>query len=250
MAKAAGLTCETCGMVRAPTLAECPRCRANAAPEAPTELGEVALLDDGSTPSMTNLPSRAALATVPLVGMLTLFLLSNGRPAGRVYSYTELGWVSTALALALAIGIGVAGTLVLTRLASRLVIAGERANAFAIGAAMFLGVAPLVAVLGHRGLDHANLRDLEATPVELAECRWTEARQRHSRRTGEMLSITVHAECTLPDGEAIDVDVPLGSAIVSEGERLVVPTWPGRWYGRLVAIPDPSLPPIAGAVAF
>lgn len=252
MARSAGSTCETCGMVRAPTLSECPRCRAEAAAkrDASADLGETALLDSGAVPSFTNLPSRVVLATIPLLGIVTSFLLMSGRGAGRSYSYTELGWVSSSVAALVALGVAVAGTYGLARLAPRFSLAGERASPFAIGAAMFLGVAPILAMLTYRALDGANLHGLESRPPELAECRWTEARQTLSRRTGEVVRVTVHADCTLPDGEAIDIDVPLGAAIVSEGERLVVPTWPGRWYGRLVAIPDPSLPPIAGAVAF
>jgi hypothetical protein len=220
-------------MVRAPTLAECPRCRG--AP--PRELAEPALLDAGATPSLTGLASRLFLASVPLAWIALFFWVATPSREPRTLSYAELGWVSTALALTVGAIVAVLGTLALSRLAARVSIGGETAHPLAIAACMIFAVAPFAAVPTYQGIESLNQSGLASQPAEEAECRWTEARQQISQRSGAVLHVTVHAICTLPSGRGLELDIPLESARVVEGERLVVPTWRGRGYGRLVAIP-------------
>ncbi len=230
-------------MVRAPTLLECPRCRAANTPAPSTDLGETAVLaDEGSASSPGNLPSRAVLATIPLLWLaFWMVTLMSGR-FGRLLSYTSGGWVSTALALAVSLGVCIPASVWLTRHAGRLSIQGQRASGLAIGLAMLLGVAPLIGRVVYRGLEAANTSGLEAQAPESAECRWTVARQQLSR-TGTVLRVTVAATCTLPSGSSLEIDIPLESATVVQGERLVVPTWPGHLYGRLIAIDVEELAP-------
>jgi hypothetical protein len=234
MARAEGLTCPTCGMVRAPTLAECPKCRAGTSTPS-ADLGETPLLVDESLPSLSSLPSRLALAAVPLLGCVTLLLSMRGQP--RLLSYAQLGWVSSVLALLVAGLVAVLGTVVLSHLASRISWDGHSASPIALGAMMIFGVAPLVMVPTYRGIEAANVGGLESGPPENADCRWTEARQQISQRTGAVLHVTVHALCTLPSGAGLELDISLESASSVQEERLVVPTWRGRFWGRLVALP-------------
>lgn len=236
MARAEGVTCPSCGMVRAPTLAECPRCRASTAATS-TDLGERALLADEPVPSLTSLPSRLALAAVPLLACVTLIVTTRSpHEAGRALSYTQLGWVSSAIALLVAALVAIGGTVLLWRLASRVAWNGQSASPIALGAMMIFGVAPLAAIPVYGGIERANTSGVEANPPQTADCRWTEARQQISERTGAVLHVTVHATCTLPSGESLEVDIGLESASEVQGERLLVPTWPGRHYGRLIAL--------------
>lgn len=223
-------------MVRAPTLADCPRCRAST-PATSADLGEQPLLADEAVPSLSSLPSRLALAGVPLLGCVTLLVTTRSPDdAGRALSYAQLGWVSSAISLAVAAVVAAVGTVILSRLAARIVWDGQTASPIALGALMIFGVAPLVMVPVYRGIEHANTAGLEASPPENADCRWTEARQQISRQTGAVLHVTVHATCTLASGQGLEVDIALESASQVEGERLVVPTWPGHHYGRLIAL--------------
>ncbi len=188
------------------------------------------------------MPSRIVLATIPLFGMLFWALTLGSGRFGRLLSYTSGGSISTVIALVVSLGVCVPASVWLTRQAGRFRIQGERASGLAIGCAMVLGVAPLIGRSVYRAIEMANTGGLEAQAPENAECRWTESRQQLSSR-GTVLGVTVAATCTLPSGASLEVDIPLESAASVQGERLVVPTWPGHFYGRLIAIDVAELSP-------
>ena len=68
-----------------------------------------------------------------------------------------------------------------------------------------------------------------------------------SSTTGGLSRIAVSVSCVLPDGEPLELDIDIEAASDVEGAHVTVPTWRGRYYGRLIApnverVVPPSMP--------
>lgn len=224
-------------MVRAPTIAACPACRAKD-DSSSKETGEPSLLgaQDHGAESFTNLPSRVALAMIPLSWMILMALVSTSEPWGsHPLGYVQTGWVSAAIAFFVGAGVCAAAYVPLRRFTSRIALSGQRANPLVLALALAAGLLPLVGRSVSRVIERANTEGLEHLPSEDAECTWTEARQFYARDTGGLTHVAVTASCVLPDGEPLTLDLDLDSATDVEGRHLRVPTWRGHYYGRLIA---------------
>lgn len=247
MERAAGVECPTCGMVRAPTLPECPRCRSTAtaiAPAADRELQTDAPAPGGAEERapIGSAASLALLLAIPVLLALTGVLAWLETPYDGPLVPLTGETFSSAVAGVVALVLVVVGVTPLT-LALRRVL-GPSLSGGAVFLVLALGAAPLTGMLVHGALERANHRGLEAQPPTPVRCGWHGARPQRGA-DGVLTEVLAAVRCEEADGTRFDATISLDAAIDVGATDLVLPTWYGALYGRFVRV-DRGLVPEHG----